>query len=254
MTYFTRQDHTALLEAKANMQDADVALQRLYRRFEDLHHVLYPKLRKHGVDLHVNLENNGEVTFSSCASPFSTELMTLTYSRSHNQAEIIESIMGRENRPIETRCHPVIEVRITENTFAVELVMSPNARQDQQNFAGKLSIDSHRESFYKLLRDMKHEYYLGFWSGAHLEDVHLSTSQLPPARIMQQWLETFAAGRDWLRIGAWFTVEDDSLTQENFVNEVFQRVRELYNVYEFIAWTSNNNFQEFYKRTLARTR
>ncbi|MEQ8675015.1 MAG: hypothetical protein RLP44_20020 [Aggregatilineales bacterium] len=254
MTYFTQQDHTALLEAKANMQDADVALQRLYRRFEDLHQALYPKLRKHGIDLHANLEKKGEITFSSCASPFPTELMTLTYTRSHNQAEIIEAIMGRENRPIETHCHPVIEIRLTENAFAVEFVVSPQARQDQQNFAGKLSVETQRENFYKLLRGMKHDYSMGFWSGAHLEDMHLSTGNMPPARIMNQWLETFAAGRDWLRIGAWFTVEDDSLTPDNFVNEVFQRISELYAMYEFVAWTSNNNFQEFYKRTLAKTR
>ena len=65
---------------------------------------------------------------------------------------------------------------------------------------------------------------------------------------------TFAASRDYLRIGAWYDIEDERLDEANIVNEVYHRIRELHQIYDFIAWTSNNDFIKFYKKTLAKVR
>ena len=254
MSYFTREDHMALLEAKAQLPDTEVGLQRLHRKLTTLHRTLYPHFRKQGIELHSQVIDKAEVGFSSCACPFQTELMTLSYMRSVQQAHTIEGAMGRDRNQLDTRCHPVIEIRITENAFVVELIVASEAWFDQQNLAGKLTIDTHRHSFYNILSNLDAEYLMGFWGGAQVDDMHLSSEKLPPPHVLHQWLDTFAAGRDYFRIGAWYDIEDERLSEDNIKQEIFERVRELSTIYDFISWNSNNNFHEFYKRSLAKVR
>ena len=256
MTYFTRSDLLALASATANSTTADTELQRVYDRLFRLHHALHPRLRKAGIELYANVSKQGEVGFSSSSTPFATELMTLTYTRSHNQSRIIENIMGRDgSEEIDTRCHPVIEVRLTQDHIAIELVLAPEAWHDQQNLAGKLTVDAQRTALYELLATLEGNYALGFWSGAYLdEDMHLTTESLPPEYIFHQWMDTFAAGRDWFRLGIWYKVEDDAIHSDNIVTELLNRIRELNRIYNFIAWNSNNDFHRFYQRNLVKAR
>ena len=255
MSYFTHLNHAALLSPTTHNGDVSDQLESIYRRLLQLHQIIQPKLRKNNIDLHANLNNEGEVCFSSVASPHDNQLMALSYSRSQNQAQIVESVMGREPGAIEPRCHPTIEVRVTPAGGAIELILTSDARYDQQNFAGKMTIANQRDAFYDLINDLQGNYRLGFWSGTHLdEQMSLSSGHMPPPYILYEWLETFAAGRDFLRIGVWYDAADDALTEDNIIKVIFDHIRELSAIYDFIAWNSNNDFHKFYDVQAVRVR
>jgi hypothetical protein len=250
MTYFTQENFTALLSAQSGNLGSEAGLQSTYNRLIELHQALYPRLRKHGFNLHTDALPQSRVLAESVSTLMSEETLTISYTRSLNQAQAVESIMGREDE-IEPRRHPIIELRVTPYGFTIELIISPEAWCDQQNFVGKISIDQHRAAFSKLLAKLNGDYCFGFWGGTELSDMHLNTGKMPPARIVTDWLNTFAAGRDYLRVGHWYEPSDPALNAENIVSEVFNRVRDLYTLYDFIAWTSNNNFHHFYSKAVA---
>lgn len=240
--YFDDADCTALISGGDG-------LQTVYNKFLDLHKAVYSQIRNYNLDLHPRPKNS-LITQASAASPVDTQLLTLMYFRSPEQAMMVEQSMGREgfgdHTTIEAYRHPVIEVRLTPGNFVVELIISPDAWWDQQNFVGKLGIDRHRNAFRKLLRELSDDYCFGFWGGVHLSDMHLIISQLTYGSVMERWMGTFAEGQDWLRIGVWYDLQHPALTAENIANEVFGRIRALHRLYEFAAWTSDNNFHSFY--------
>jgi hypothetical protein len=110
------------------------------------------------------------VSQKSAASLDQSDSVVLTYFRSQEQAEMVERLMGKENigisKEVDTYCHPVIELRLTPEHFVIELVLSPKAWWDQQNFIGKLDLPQHRATFRNLLRSLDHDYRLGFWGHA----------------------------------------------------------------------------------------
>lgn len=255
MTYFTRHDHLAMLSAEAGSLEAEGTLQRVYQQLVRLHKGIYPRLRKSGIELHANNNQGMLVSGHSAASTYPVQAMTLAYLRPQAKAHVVEGIMGRDQTaPIEAHRHPVIELRLTSDGFVIELVVSPYAWCDQQNLIGKMTLDQHRNSLYSLLASFDADYTLGFWGGLHLDDMHLTTEQLPPPRVLYEWLATFAAERDWLRVGVWYGIEDERLDADHIHSEVYDRIRDLYRLYDFIAWTSNNNFHSFYKRSLVSVR
>jgi len=258
MTYFSQNDHMALLSSEMNRQGGENGLQRVFMRMQDLHRDLQPRLRKLNIDLFTNAKMMEDVTTDTSACNTHSEVMTLSYMRSRTQAKVIEGIMGRDalnnSDTIEAQRHPVIELRMSPDGFAIEFLIAPDAWYDQQNVVGKLTVQEHRLALYNLLNNLSGDYRVGFWNGAHLDDMHLSTEQLPPAHVMSQWLDTFAAGRDWFRVGIWYEPEAIELASENIVETVLTHIRELYALYEFVSWNSNNNYHNFYKRAVAQTR
>lgn len=253
MTYFQPDDFNAVLTIETGSTDEP---QRVHHKLVKLHRELYPRLKQHGIDLHPNTGVPGGVSAGSNATPFATPAMTLTYMRATSEASVVERVMGREVThagEINARLHPVLEIRIMPDSFAVECLVAPDAWYDQQNFAGKLSIHQHRIAFSRLLYAMEQQYCLGFWSGIYLNDMHLLTDRLPPAKILLEYMDTFAAGRDYIRVGKWYAPDDPLLDSANITGEILQRIKELYAIYDFILWTSNNNFHNFYNRALARS-
>lgn len=251
MSYFTEQDHRSLLSTASNTSEAD--FQRIYHRLTDLNRYLYPQLKKHSLKLHPTSAHPGGVSASTAAMQFPSEVMSLTYMRDQRDAYTVEGIMGRDqlslaDTGIEPSLHPVIEIRLSPDFFAVEMVISPTAWYDQQNVSGKLSIEQHQVTLYNLLNELEDEYFLGFWSGTHISDMHLSTRRLPPQFILAEFLSTFAAGRDWFRVGRWYAPEAAELDESSIREELFARIRDLYNIYTFMLWTSNNNFVSFYRK------
>lgn len=252
MTYFTVAQHAALLSVDAGAQGFEAELQSAYHRLLDLHAHLYPRLRKHGFNLHTDAFPTA-VPMASVTSSAGEATLAMGFMRSQTQAQVIENRMGREGE-IDPRRHPVIELRLTPHSFAVELVVAPDAWLDQQNFYGKLMIDQHRSAFIKMLLKLQEDYSFGFWSGVEQGDMHLSTRRMPQARILNEWLSTFAPGRDYLRLGRWYDLTDDTLSETSAVSEVFEHIRQFNAFYDFIAWTSNNNFIDFYERNLRAVR
>lgn len=222
-----------------------------------LHATLRRRMREANWDLHPNWTQPKILAFRSAARMGDTGMLSsalaLDYLRSKEQAQLVERLMGRDQPASATTCdirrHPVIEVRITPEHLAVELVLSPAAWWDQRNLVGKLSIPRHREALRSLIQRMDGDTRFGFWNGIDLNDMHLTSRQLLRGTTLDEWMSTFGDGHDWLRVGVWYTPGHEALEESNIVGELVRRIGALYNLYTFALWTSNNNFQSFYRAT-----
>ncbi len=223
----------------------------------NLHNGLHPRVRNHNLDLHPRWQKNMIVTRKSASSLTENDSTVLTYFRSQEQAELVERLIGKERAAmsgqVNAYCHPVIELRLTPRHFVVELILSPKAWWDQQNLIGKLTFPHHRASFRALLKNVDSDYRLGFWEGTELNDMHLSIGTLMQGRILDEWMNTFCDGQDWLRIGKWYEHDAPQVDDANIQNEAFNAVKSLHNIYNFILWSSNNNFRNFYDKRNSRT-
>jgi hypothetical protein len=177
--------------------------------------------------------------------------LTLPYLRSKEQGILVERLMGRDNSDVsgDIYRHPVNELRITPENFAIELIMSPLSWWDQRNLIGKLAVARHRENMRGVLQRIDGDYRFGFWDGTHLSDMHLTSRQLLRGNILDEWMSTFSDGQDWLRVGVWYEPDDPALNDDRILSEVVGRVVALEKLYTFMLWTSNNNFQSFYRKT-----
>jgi hypothetical protein len=243
--YFLKEDLLSL------QQSSSLDLQGLQDKFVELHTSLRRRMRDHNWDLHAHWDKTQMISSRSAASSHWINGIALPYFRSQEQARLVERLMGRDgvgfNASIDTHRHPVIELRLTPEHFAIELIVSPSSWWDQRNLIGKLSVSRHRDALRDLLRRMDGDYRFGFWDGIHLSDMHLTNRQLLRGTILDEWMSTFADGQDWLRVGVWYEPEDPALDSPQIISEIVQRVGSLYGVYNFLLWTSNNNFQTFYK-------
>jgi len=258
--YFTQDDHTALNLAHIQQSGDNPGIQSVSTKFQQLHDGLYTHINGTKMALHPHSPDKGTVvSFKSVAGAPDTGVITETgvittaYFRGDAEARRVERLMGREvvgeNIPIiEVHRHPVIELRLTPEHYVVELLLSPEAWWDQRNFAGKFTIDRHHVAYYNMLGMLDSDYILGFWQGPNLSEMHLNSGQLPPIKIFDQWMSTFSVGKDWLRVGFWYETGDAALTQDNVVAETFKRVQDLYALYSFILWATDNNFRSFYKK------
>ena len=217
-----------------------------------LHNAIYPQLRTHNLDLHLMFGDQSVITDHSATTLYAGDSLAVQYSRNRSQARMVERLMGREEAAavgdISIRRHPIIEMRLSAEAFAIELVLGPDARWDQTNLAGKLSIDRHNHELYNLLSRMDKSYAMGFWRGVHCNDMHLTTGQFYHPQIMDEWLSTFEPGQDWFRLGIWFDPEDERLQDNDFAENVLEHIRALYQVYTMLRWASDNNFHAFYTR------
>lgn len=253
MTYFSQQDHAAL----SRITVTDGELQQVYDRLYNLHTAVYRRIRDHNYDLHPSSDSASIIAELSAFPGDMQRAMTVTYFRSYEQAQLVERLMGRDglsaHTDIETHRHPTIELRLTPQHFAVEMVLSRYAWWDQQNFIGKLALQRHRESFRTAMQRIGGDYAVGFWDGPVLGDMHVTTRQLLRGNNLTDWMSTFCDGQDSLRIGAWYEAGDAALDPTLIVNEVMKRVAALYNVYNFILWTSNNDYHSFYRKSILKT-
>lgn len=226
-------------------------MQGVYDKLLELHKALYRRMRDHNWDLHPNWDKNGMLVGRSAASSSNFVGLSMPYLRSREQAQLVERLMGRDgiDTPlhVDIHRHPVIELRLTPEHLTVELVLAPSAWWDQRNLIGKLSVQRHREAFRHLLQRMDGDYRFGFWDGIHLSDLHVTNRQLLRGSILEEWMSTFSDGQDWLRVGVWYEPDHPSLSASTVLSELTQRIGALNGLYQFMLWTSNNNFHSFYK-------
>jgi hypothetical protein len=252
MSYYFQGDHLALVSGHGQSVNASAELQHAYSKFFDLHTAIHPRVRNHNLDLHPRWQKSSLISRESAACLEQSSSLVLTYFRSREQAELVERKMGKEpgaqTGDVDTYRHPVIELRLTPDQFAIELILSPYAWLDQQNLIGKLELPNHRSTFRSILRSFPADYRFGFWNGVELGDMNLSISELLRGRILDEWMDTFADGQDWLRVGKWYSPEDPVLQVGNILPEVFETIKTLHSLYTFLLWTSNNNFSDFYEK------
>lgn len=248
MAYFTCTDHEALLCGTSQPKSAPV-----FQKFLNLHSAMRDKVRMQDWDLHPHWQKSQVISdLSSTAATGQNHVLALSYYRSYEQARLVEGLMGIEQvdgqHDVQPYRHPVIEMRLTPESFAVELVVSPFAWWDQRNFIGKLELQRHRDALRRLLYRMDGDYQFGFWGGENLSDMHLTSWQLLHGRVLDEWMDTFADGQDWLRLGVWYEPESSALSSDYIVHELTTRIGELYSLYDFLLWTSNNNYHDFYHK------
>ncbi len=210
-------------------------------------------MRDRNWDLHPHWDKSRIISGVTSACRGEIAGLTLAYLRSKEQAALVERLMGRDYahaaNSTDSSRHPTIELRLTPDAFAIELVLNPAAWWDQRNLIGKLAIDRNRTTLRSLLQRMDDEIRFGFFEGCHLNDMHLTTRQLMRGKVLDEWMSTFSDGQDWLRVGVWYTPEHEGLSQTNILNEVLSRMEALYSLYTFVVWTSNNNYQSFYPKS-----
>jgi hypothetical protein len=250
MAIFTQQEHEILHNLQGITSNA--GLQHVYNKLYNLHEGLYSRIRNYDLDLHPHWQKSAIISYRSAACTRENATLVLPYFRSHEQAQLVERLMGRESEEWSEDAapyrHPVIELRLTPEHFAVELILSPYAWWDQQNFIGKLELARHRQTFHALLAQLDGDYRFGFWDGAHLSDMHLTAWELRHSTVFEEWMQTFADGQDWLRIGKWYAPEESQPNNDTILLELFDQVKNLNSLYTFLLWTSNNNFHSFYEK------
>jgi hypothetical protein len=235
-------------EAIQSFDSASSTLNPAREQLQVLHKSVYEQIRLNNIDLNLIHSESQSVQDDSVSDIKPPSVLSVVYLRTRGQAVQVERLMGREEvanlNTVEARRHPVIELRLSPENFAVELLLSPDAWWDQQNLMGKLTVPRYRQDFYALLQGFDSHYCMGFWRGTRLSEMHLSAKHFRHPRIMDEWLGTFQPSADWLRLGIWYALDDERL-QANAASEIARQIRSLYGIYQHIVWTSDNNFREF---------
>lgn len=246
--FFTAAEHEALRDIRSYPEALPSSVLTIADRFTGLQRSLSRRISATGSELQPCWSRGTPVNNYSFSANCNISGLSFAFLRPRAQAVTIEKMMGRGANGLhqaEPYRHPVIEVRVTPEHFAIEIIMSPYAWWDQRNFVGKLRIARHVEALRSLLGEGMDSLHIGFWSGAELCDSHLTCRQIMRGKFMEEWFGTFAAEHDWFRIGVWYPVEDRALTYENTLPELSRKVMLLAKLYKYLAWTSENNFHSF---------
>ncbi|RMF81888.1 MAG: hypothetical protein D6737_03625 [Chloroflexi bacterium] len=215
----------------------------------NLHDTLYTRMRKQRWELVPFKHRTGVISNYSVSCGEDHTLGALAYVRPHEQSILVEQLMGKDNcrtsADLNIHCHPVIELRVTPEYFSVELILSPFAWWDQQNLMGKLTIARQRQELRKLLERFDDDNRFGFWEGTHPDDMCLTNSELLLGSVLDEWMSTFCAGQDCLRVGMWYDSATLFDNDETFADEVLQQISLLFDLYQFINWSSDNNYHDF---------
>jgi hypothetical protein len=250
MTFFSDDVAPALDNMTAAGLAVSDAGQKLQAELLQLHRALQSRLQTQHIDLYISTVT-GSITTDSVTRLETGGVLCIPYGRDKGTAITVERLMGREHvvsaHNLETRRHPVIELRLSSTGVTLELVLAPDAWWDQQNLAGKLTVTRHQQEFQSLLQEFPEGYSTGFWEGAYLSEMHLTTKQFQHRVIIDEWMRTFEPGKDWFRMGIWFEWDDERLQADRIEDMLLQQFRVLYPLYQFVQWTGDNNYREFYE-------
>jgi hypothetical protein len=250
MTFFSVDEASTLENITASSLRTSGAVQTLHSQLLDLHRILQSRLQTQHIDLYIATIRD-IITTDSVVHRESGGVLVIPYGRHSGTAITVERLMGREHvvtkRDLETHRHPIIELRLAPGGITLELVLSPDAWWDQENLAGKLTLTRYQQEFHKLLQDFPTGYSTGFWQGIHLSDMHLITKQFQHRGIMDEWMRTFEPGKDWFRMGIWYEWDADELNADTIEDTLTSQFKVLYPLYQFINWTSENNYRDFYE-------
>lgn len=249
--YFSLDDCAAFAKQTDGAHKSGTNTLVVFDKFHELHKSMQRRLRELSWDLHPHWDRSELISSRSAGCTGSIEGLALRYFRSREQAQLVERLMGRDSGSsfhpkVDVMRHPVIELRLTQTQFAVELIVPHSAWLDQQNLIGKLAVQRHRQSLRSLITQTPSDFCIGFWSGTEVDDMHLTAAQAARGKVLEDWLSTFQDGQDNLRVGVWYPTDDAALSVTNIVTELTRRVGALYNLYTFLLWTSNNDFRTFY--------
>jgi hypothetical protein len=247
--FFACLDHATFTSSKVTSSRYDKERQRIRDKFLALHDVLYPKMKREGLDLHPHWHDPNIVSTWYIGRIKQIWFMKLRYLRSRAEVQAVEEMMGVP-KPLdysETQYtkHPMMDVRIDSEYLAIELLVTDKAWLDAQNF--KRKVERHkikRQQFIRILQGLGHDYIFGGWPDTSKPNLIKTAADLANEEELLDWLSEFDPGYSWLRLGIWYTdTEDFRLTTGRIVDEVLYRFKQLYPVYKYLLWTPDNNFR-----------
>ncbi|MBN1874009.1 MAG: hypothetical protein JXA33_07250 [Anaerolineae bacterium] len=247
--FFDREDHATFTSSKVINSRYDKERQRIRDKFLALHDILYPEMKREGLDLHPHWHPPNIVSTWYIGRIEQIWFMKLRYLRSRAEVQVVEEKMGvpklLDYSETQYTKHPMMDIRIDSEYLAVELLLTDKAWLDAQNFKSK--VEKHkteRQHLVRILQDLGHDYIFGRWPDTSKPDLIKTTADLANEERLLDWLSRFDPGYSWLRLGIWYTeYEDSRLTTGRIVEEVLYRFKQLYPVYQFLLWTPNNNFR-----------
>jgi len=241
--------YAVFTEDKVASSRFDKERARVRDKFLELHRVLYPEIRRRGWDLHPHWHRPNIVSTWYIGRVEQIWFMKLRYLRSYKQVKLVESMMGVP-RPLDytetlyTK-HPMMDVRIDSQFLAIELLVTEWAWWDAQNFKAKVERhEVHRNEFVRILEGLGNDYVFGGWPDTSKPELLTTAADLADEERLLEWLAEFEPGRDWLRLGIWYSdPEDYRLTRGRIVDEIIHRFGQLYPVYKFLLWDPDNDFR-----------
>ena len=245
--YFTTEDFAHLADLSMDTPHIPDTIRELHHKLHDLQKKLFIR---YGRQSPVHPVKPMAPAFYSASNMIQAPCLAVQAMRPLPQALAVEHLMGRDEisdpTEIDAHRHTVIELRLQARWFVIELILSPEAWWDQENLMGKLNVERYRYDFLQLLSNLNDDMRVGFWSGIHSSDMHITGKQLHHNRIVDEWLRTFAPTKDYFRVGMWYHPEDEAMASETIIDTLADTMRYLDGLYQHIAWSSDNNFRAFY--------
>lgn len=246
--FFSEYDHAVFRADKASSSRFDGDRQQIRDKFLALHDVLYPEIKRRGWDLHPHWHSPNIVSSWYIGRTQRIQFMKLRYLRSKDQVRKVEQMMGIP-RPLdrsETQYtkHPMLDIHLSSRYLAIELLLTHQGWWDAQNFKRKVEQhEQERRTFVELMEGLGHDYILGGWPDTN-EPQLIRTTKAQTEDALLEWLSKFEPGHNWLRLGVWYDdPEDLRLTRERIADEIITRFAQLYPIYEFILWRSDNDYR-----------
>ena len=248
--YFYPDDYAVFSRACAASSRYDKQRKRVRDKFVALHDVLFPEIERQGWDLHPHWHTPNIVSSWKIGRVDRIWFMKLRYLRAGEKVKDLEKLMDVP-APLDyaetlyTK-HPMLDVRIDEKFFTIELLVTEWAWWDAQNFKGKLASDAaERSRFLQMLTGLGQDFIFGGWPDTQDPRLVTTAADLADDARLEIWLRGFEPGVDWLRLGIWYSNPADfRLHSVRIAEEVLYRFSQLYPVYEFLLWTPRNNYRQ----------
>jgi hypothetical protein len=247
--YFSPADY-AVFDAKVSSNaEYDGERERVKDKLVQLHHEIYPAIRKNKLDLHPHWMSQWLISASriSPATP-RIDFMTLRYSKPETTIKLMKKELFEDFGHF--YANAMIAMRVDKEGFAVELYVSDKAWVDGQNLKQRLQAGPEgRGHFRTLLAELGGEHTLRLSQFVRNEEgltrfeevMRAKASRLVNVGMLNSTIEKYKPGGHDLRLGIYYKPDDKRLAENNIVNEILLRIEQLYPLYEFMSWSPKNN-------------
>lgn len=131
--------------------------------------------------------------------------------------------------------HACVLLAIDHDRLLLELHISPRAFVDRMNAENKLNYQDDREALISFLNALPEDAEVGFEDSLQLaQDISRET--------IEGWQPYWATSNYAFVIRYAWGRDEDGLGSEEFAQEVRDRFTEVWPIYEFLAWSTSNDF------------
>jgi len=138
--------------------------------------------------------------------------------------------------PTPYRKHALLKMFIDHQGIEIAFRLHADARVDRQNLERKVTEFFQRERLVHLLRSLPSAYRVGIIAGTLLEPQSVDDDRL------QSLVQEFGASASWFSAGRPWTRDDLLVRGRDLVATAREALSLLLRVYQFIAWSRENDF------------